>query len=159
MRASCEGVSCQAGSGTVSAHALRLAREAFYFTFSSDETFRLFRLGKQVEILTILHYLLNKNSVMRLFGLRPVSGLRGQRGLANASPEHRKHLHWTCTNQTKNVQPLAAVAVVFVNPGARWRLANTINRQRAEAAVCCENIEATIGVAGDEDAAVVEFVS
>ena len=90
---------------------------------------------------------------MRLFGLRPVSGLRGQRGLANASPEHRKHLHWTCTNQTKNVQPLAAVAVVFVNPGARWRLTNTINRQRLEAAVCCENIETTIGVAGDEDAA------
>ena len=119
MRANGEGVSCQAGSGTVSAHALRLAREAFYFTFSSDETFRLFRLGKHVEILTILHYLLNKNSIMRLFGLRPVSGLRGQRGLANASPEHRKHLHWTCTNPAMNVQPLAAV--VIVDPGERWQ--------------------------------------
>ena len=48
----------------------------------------------------------------------------------------------------------------LLSGAARWRLANAINGQRAEAAVCCENIETTIGVSGDEDAAViVEFVT
>ena len=44
----------------------------------------------------------------------------------------------------------------IISAGTRWRLANTINGQRVEAAVVCfENIEATISVAGDEDAAVI----
>ena len=60
-------------------------------------------------------------------------------------------------NPAKNVE-LDAVAGV-VHPGTRRRLTNTANGQPVKAtAVCCENIEATIGVAGDEDV-VVEFVT
>ena len=59
-----------------------------------------------------------------------------------------KHLHWTCTNPAKNVQPLAAV-VVFVNPGARWRLANTNSGQHVEATVVIGNIEALLNLSHD----------
>ena len=49
----------------------------------------------------------------------------------------------------------------IISAGARWRLANDINRQRVKTVVVCsENIETTISVAGDEDAVVVvEFVT
>ena len=63
----------------------------------------------------------------------------------------RKHLYWTCTNQTKYVH----LAVVY--PGANWILTDTINEQPVEAAFCFENIEAMSAAAGDEDA--VEFVA
>ena len=56
-------------------------------------------------------------------------------------------------NPAKNVE-LDAVAGV-VHPGTRRRLTNTANGQPVKAVVCFESMEATISVAGDEDAAVV----